>query len=50
MENVVSFSALVLYAREHGKIDRVLVFRARSERGIENDLVGGDAVHAERVA
>ena len=50
MENLVAFQAVVLYPGDHGQIDRVFVFRARRERGVENDLVAGDAVHAEWIA
>ena len=41
---------IVLHAADHGQVDGVLVFRARGQRGAEDDLVGRDTVDAERIA
>ena len=41
---------IVLQPAQHCQIDGVLVFRARRQRGAENDLSGRDAFHAKRLA
>ena len=51
MDHLIALqSLLVLQAAEHGQIDGVVVVRARRQRGVENDLLGGNIVHAERIA
>ncbi len=51
VDHLVALQGLVvLQASEHGQVDGVLVLRARGQRGAQDDLVGGDAVHAERIA
>jgi hypothetical protein len=39
----------ILHPAQNRAIDRVLVLGARRQRSAENDLVGGDALHAERL-
>ena len=39
----------VLDAFQHRQIDRIVVVRPRGQRTDEDDLVGGHALHAERI-
>ena len=51
MQHLVTLQRLiVLQAAQHGQVDGVLIVRARRQRGVEDDLIGRDAVHAERIA
>ena len=51
MDHLIALQGLiVLQAADHGQVDGVLVFRTRSQRGAEDDLVGRDTVDAERIA
>ena len=51
MDHLIAFQCLIVFqAAQHGQVDGVLIFRARCQRGVEDDLIGRDAVHAERIA
>ena len=51
MNHLVAFQGLIVFqAAQHGQVDGVLIVRARRQRGVEDDLIGRDAVHAERIA
>ena len=41
---------VVLHSTDHCKVDGVLVFGSRRERGPENNFVGSNAVHGEGIA
>ena len=41
---------IVLHTADHGQIDRVLVLRARSESGVEDDLIGSNTIDTEWIA
>ena len=41
---------IVLHAANHRQVNGVLVFRARSERAVEDGLVRGNTVHGEGIA
>ena len=43
MDHLIAFQGLIIFqAAQHGQVDGVLVFRARRQRGVEDDLVGRD--------
>jgi hypothetical protein len=51
MENLIGLQRLVvLHATENGKVNRVLVFGARSQGARQNNLVGGNSTDAKRIA
>ena len=51
MDHLVAFQGLiVLQTADHGQVNSVLVFRTRSQRSAEDNLVGRDTVHTERIA
>ena len=51
MSHLVALQGLIVFqAAENGQIDGVVIVRARCQRGTEDHLLGGDLVHAERIA
>ena len=51
VNHLVALQGLIVFqAAQHGQVDGVLILRARRQRGVEDDLIGGDAVDAERIA
>ena len=51
MSHLIAFQGLIVFqAAQNGQIDGVVVVRARRQRGIEDHLLGGNFVHAERIA
>ena len=50
MDYLISLQCLFVFqAAQNGQINRVVIFCARRQRAIEDDLLGGDIVHAERI-
>jgi len=51
MDHLITLQCLLVFqAAQNGQINCVVIIPARRQRGRENDLFGGDIVHAERVA
>ena len=51
MDHLVAFQGLIVFqTAEHRQVDGVRILRARGQRGVEDDLIGRDAAHAERIA
>ena len=51
MSDLIAFQRLIVFqAAQDGQIDGVVIVGARRQRGIEDDLLGGNFVHAERIA
>ena len=51
MNHLISLQCLLVFqSAQHGQINGVVIVRARRQRAIEDDLIGGDIVHAERIA
>ena len=51
MDHLVALQGLIVFqAAQNGQIDGVVIVRARRQRGVEDHLLGGDIVHAERIA
>jgi len=51
MKDLITFQFLiVLHTPDHGQIDSVLVLRARSEGGVEDDSIGTNTIDTEWIA
>ncbi len=51
MDHLITLQRLfAFHASQYGQVDSVLIVRARRQRSIEDDVIGRDAVHAERIA
>ena len=51
MNDLVAFQGLIVFqGAQHSQVDGVLIVRTRRQRGVENDLIGRNIVHAERIA